>query len=131
MTQLLCHLWGDYILQSDWMANNKTKASVPAFIHALVYSLTFLFLTRSWKALAVIMVTHFFIDRFRLARLIVAAKNTVGQPYRKFLDAPDQYSTATGYPKGLPDWMAVWLLIVADNILHLTINYLSLKYLGT
>jgi hypothetical protein len=129
MTQLLCHLWGEYILQSDWMAQNKTKASVPACIHAVVYSLTLILLTHSWKALTVIVVTHFFIDRFRLARFVVEAKNVLGQPYGEFLAAPNQYSTATGYPKGVPDWMAVWLFIVADNILHLTINYLALRYL--
>jgi hypothetical protein len=68
MTQLLIHLWGDYILQSDWMAQNKTKAYLPAFVHALLYSLGFLLLRPSWKAWLVIAVTHFFIDRYRLAR---------------------------------------------------------------
>ena len=38
----LVHSIGDYVLQSDWMATNKTKNSFAAFIHALVYSLPFL-----------------------------------------------------------------------------------------
>lgn len=36
---------------------------------------------------------------------------------------------ATGYPSETPAFLAVWLMIFADNILHLTINYLALKYL--
>ena len=78
---LLAHLWGDYVLQSDWMANVKTKASVPALAHALTYTLCYsplLFLTSADKglmALGVIGVTHFFIDRFRLARYVCWAKN--------------------------------------------------------
>jgi hypothetical protein len=40
--QLILHLLGDYVTQSDWMARNKTKALLPAFWHAAVYSLPFL-----------------------------------------------------------------------------------------
>jgi hypothetical protein len=35
--QILIHAIGDYILQSDWMANEKTKRWFPAACHALVY----------------------------------------------------------------------------------------------
>jgi len=72
---LLCHLVGDYLLQSDWQAQEKTKSSVPAAAHALSYSLPFLFITRSLPALAFIILTHFLIDRFRLARYVCWAKN--------------------------------------------------------
>ena len=74
MLQLILHLIGDYVTQSDWMAQNKTKAHFPAAAHALVYSLPFL-LIGSWQAFAVICATHFLIDRFRLARFVVYAKN--------------------------------------------------------
>jgi hypothetical protein len=78
MPQLLCHLWGDYILQSQWMAQNKTKSSIAAGVHAVCYSLLFLLLRPSIAAFAVIIVTHFFIDRFRIARYVVWAKNWIG-----------------------------------------------------
>lgn len=39
MTQLLLHLWGDYILQSDWMATNKTRNHWAAAVHAGCYTL--------------------------------------------------------------------------------------------
>lgn len=216
MTQLLAHLFGDYILQSDWMAQNKTKRSWPALAHALLYSLCFVPLlwvaaqhiptatvpvvnscpataattavfTCStvmvntsmgllpvaaakitppavipayfrWLPWLVIFSTHFLIDRFRLARYVVWAKNWMG-PRKKWyrciaggrsywtdsdqeadsLDVdnynvfyrptPPLWACPTGYPPNQPPWLSTWLLIIADNTLHLTINYLALRYL--
>jgi hypothetical protein len=150
MIQILIHLWGDYLTQSDWMAQNKTKAHLPALVHALVYSLPF-FIIGSWKAIAVIAVTHFFIDRYRLARYIVWAKNLLGAcrewPLARrdgkwvveelgpnqigywAITPPFRACEATGYPPTTPPWLAFWLLIIADNTLHLTINYLALRWL--
>lgn len=42
---LLAHLVGDYLIQSDWMANEKTKRWWPAWAHALTYGLPFLLVT--------------------------------------------------------------------------------------
>jgi hypothetical protein len=142
MEQLLLHLFGDYILQSDWMASNKTTSSIPAFVHATVYSLPFLLLTRSPLALFVIWSTHFIIDRFRLAKYVVWVKNGMRPPqwmrdFDVFSEAArkDRFKDswenckATGYPSETPIWLSTWLLILADNTLHLGINYLSIKYL--
>lgn len=132
MGQLLAHLWGDYILQSHWMASNKTKRWWPCLCHCACYTLPFLLLTQSWQALAVIFSTHYFIDRYRLAAYLVWFKNILlGVP--RTMQPVDEYSwedcKATGYPKEVPAWLSVWLLIAADNTLHLTINYLALTYL--
>lgn len=152
MLQLICHLIGDYILQSDWMAQNKTSKNTAALAHCLTYGLPFLFLTFSPLALLVIVGSHFLIDRFRLARYLVYAKNFIaplsattaiktelffdGAAYKEFVDGRrvvNKYKwencKATGYPSETPPFMAVWLLIIADNTLHLFINYLALKYL--
>ena len=74
---LLAHLVGDYILQSEWMAKEKTKRWFPAWAHAVTYGLPFLFVTQSPAALAVIVVTHAIIDHYRLARHVVWVKNFV------------------------------------------------------
>ena len=121
--QLICHAIGDYILQSDWMANEKTKRWLPAIIHALVYSLAFLLFRPSPTAWLAIFVTHALIDRYRLARYVVWAKNWLG-PNRPWSEC-----AGTGYPADRPAWLAVWLLIAADNIIHVAINGLSLRYL--
>ena len=68
MKRLIAHLWGDYIVQSTWMADNKTSRSLPALAHAASYAACFLPLTRRWQPLVVIGGTHFAIDRWRLAK---------------------------------------------------------------
>lgn len=176
--QLIAHAFGDYVLQSDWMANEKTKKSLAALAHVATYFLPFLFLTHSWKALVVIISTHFFIDRFRLARFVCWVKNFMSPPYslgsssytsshkagfRKVGDVidaetpsivTDVYRTVnsfddetvlhreylrwwvpwnkchvTGYPNRKPLWMTVWLMIITDNLMHVLLNALALRYL--
>jgi len=124
MEQLLLHLIGDYVIQTDWMARNKTGNIFIAAIHAGVYSLPFLLLSPSMRALVVIFGTHVIMDRYRLARYVVFAKNKVTDPGLKWEDA-----CKTGYHKDTPPWLAVWLLIIVDNTMHLTINYSALHWL--
>jgi hypothetical protein len=165
LPQLLCHLWGDYIAQSHWMAANKRLRWDAATLHASAY--TCCFLPIAWHqplALAVVLATHLLIDRFGLARYLVWAKNWLGpmtrtetweeaverhrrcgilpQTLTKLqcdeIDADRRTYTSnlpfdrcqpTGNPPGTPDYMAAWLTIIADNTLHLTINFLALRYL--
>src|SRR5262249_23506113 len=122
MIQLILHLIGDYVLQSQWTADNKTKSTWAAFVHATLYSLLFL-LIASPKAFLVIWSTHLLIDRFRLARYVVYAKN--------FLSSPSHWKmwrecSQTGYHKDLPLWLSVWLMIVCDNTIHMALNYLAI-----
>ena len=120
---------GDYVLQSHYMATNKTKSSRVAIYHALTYALPFVFMKPSPWAMVVIVGSHFLIDRYRLARYVVAFKNL-------FLSSPAEYERlsmeidmATGFPKDCPQWLAIWLLIIVDNIIHVLLNGLALKYL--
>jgi hypothetical protein len=134
MLQLILHLIGDYVTQSDWMAQNKTKQFGPAFCHAVVYSLPFLLITNSPAALAVICGTHFLIDRYRLARFVVYAKNVILSPHRpcdrEYIERWRWSNcSGTGYPSDAPPFLAVWLLIAADNTLHLAINYAAIRWL--
>lgn len=125
MIQLILHLIGDYVTQSDWMAQNKTKSTWAAFCHATVYSLPFL-LIASWPAWLVIWSTHLIIDRFRLARYVAFAKNWMSpvSSWHRWEDC-----SGTGYHKDSPPWLSVWLMIAADNTIHLAINYASINYL--
>jgi hypothetical protein len=125
------------------MAQNKTRAWIPALAHSLVYSMPFLLLTAHIPALLCIFGTHLVIDRFRLARYVCFAKNFIA-PWTKItnphfkgltilgrrpeIPAWDACSK-TGYPPDVPDWLAVWLLIIADNTMHLAINYAALRWL--
>lgn len=117
---------GDYLLQSHWMATEKTRRTIVALIHASIYGLPFLLLEPSTLAYAVIVGTHFLIDRWQLARFVVHAKNLLSP-----IDDWDSWKdcSRTGYHKDVPAWLSVWLLIIADNILHVLINGLALRYL--
>ena len=131
------------------MADGKTKRHLPALIHASIYALPF-FMIGSWEAVTMIWATHFLIDRYSLAKYLVWVKNRYLCPYAfmsdeiGFMKAKEQNAEegwmevrklqwinckATGYPQSMPAWLTVWLLIIADNTLHLTINYLALAYL--
>lgn len=123
----IAHLVGDYVIQSDWMAMEKTKRWWPAVAHGLTYALPFLIVTRSPWALLIIAGTHIVIDRFRLARHVCWAKNWLAprgwnRPWRECL--------ATGYTPAKPVGFAVALMIVADNTMHIAINTAALIWLG-
>ncbi len=127
--QILAHMLGDYVTQTDWMANAKTSSFVPAFCHAVVYTLTFgavglLFgLNLSLAACLIIGGTHFLIDRYRLARYVMFTKNWVTNRSLTWAECDK-----TGYPNSAPPWLTVWLLIAGDNTIHLLINALAIHY---
>lgn len=135
--QLVAHAVGDYVLQSDWMANEKTKRSAAALAHVVTYSLPFLLLGASWFAVAAIAASHFAIDRWRLARFVVWLKNGLAPGYimgaggeaRRVWNYPWSLCSGTGYVSTRPPWLATWLLIIADNVMHVLCNGLALRYL--
>ena len=126
MLQLILHLFGDYILQSDWMAATKTKRSIPCFVHCITYTIPFFILTNSAIALLFIFSSHFLLDRFRLVRYLIWFKNELSPwEYRR----PWDECSVTGYPNNKPSWLSVWLMIAADNACHLALNYIAIHYL--
>lgn len=116
--QLVAHAVGDYVIQSHWMATEKTKQHTAAAVHAVTYTMPFLLITQSVVALAVICGSHFLIDRYRLARYVVWLKNGPWLP-----------KTATGYQDDVPPWLSVWLLIAADNVMHVICNAAAILWL--
>lgn len=128
---ILAHLLGDYLLQTNSMAQRKTGSWKWALIHAGMYSLPYavlLFillgsLTWPWVlALLVIGGTHAVIDRYRLAKHVIWALNN-GLPH----DRRDTYGWAeadanAGYTEAHPPWLKTWLMFIVDNTIHLTIN---------
>ena len=107
------------------MATKKTSSSLAAVIHAFCYTLPFLFLTQNFVSLGLIFGSHFLIDRYRLAKYLVYAKNFVS-PRSEWLSWAD--CKATGYSSEKPAFMSIWLLIIADNILHILCNGLALSF---
>jgi hypothetical protein len=116
---VLAHLTGDYLIQSDWMAIEKTKRWWPAIVHGVTYTAPYALVTQSLPALLVIGLTHIVIDRYRLARYVVFVKNFLA-PVKSW--PVWRECRTTGYPSDRPEWLTVWLMIVADNTIHLLIN---------
>lgn len=112
MEQLLCHFIGDYWLQNDWMALNKKKNFFIALFHSVIYTLPFIIITRNILSLLIICVTHAIIDGTNIINKLNQIKN---------LD----FKNDDGYGNR-PLFIRVWLIIIQDNIFHLTINYFAL-----
>lgn len=124
---LLAHLVGDYIIQSHWMATQKTSRWWPAIVHGVTYTIPYLFVTQSPMALLVIAGTHIVIDRYRLARHLMWFKNQLGP--KEFRPSWVEAKINGGYAASTPAWMAVWLMIIADNTVHLIINTVAVIWL--
>lgn len=133
------------------MALNKSKKTIPCLVHVLLYTSVFLFITTSWKALVIIGVIHFILDRFPIIiRRMIWFKNHLNP---NFTYPPFVYCDSTGYyddsiyntksshgkdielcPRpsswGKPRhfFITIWLYIITDNFLHLLTNYLAIKY---
>ncbi len=98
MPELLCHLLGDYCLQNQWMADNKTMLPFVLWFKPTILAVSIMF------------GTHLLIDRFRLAKYWVSF-----------------YKIGTGesVPAFLSVWL---LIIVDNTfhllINHFALNYL-------
>lgn len=101
MNWLMGHLIGDYLLQNDWMALNKKKATWPCFVHCVIWSMT-VALCAHWPpwTLPILFVTHFAQDR---TDVVVWLMNHKGQ--KQFAQPP----------------MAPWSIVVIDNVMHMTV----------
>jgi len=146
MSQLIAHLIGDYCIQNHWMANNKTKAWVPAIVHALLYSIPFLFLVSNAQQWVLIVTTHLLIDRFRLATYWVEfwGVGTEGSLTKYIMHKRGYTRTANSDKESMwisgdearprtpdaPPFLKVWLLIIVDNTWHLAINYAVLTWMA-
>lgn len=111
MIQLILHLIGDYLIQSDWMAQNKKAAGIngliACFTHCMTYSLPFLFIA-DVNQVSFIFITHFLIDRWYFIKWFI--NNTGKKDFGKPPFAP-------------------WSIFFIDNTFHLICNYIAINYL--
>lgn len=134
MILLLCHLIGDYVLQSHVMATRKTSSWWWALIHAAFYSIPFaalLWMTAALVpalvALLVIGGTHAYIDRYAIAAKWCRWYG-VGHPGIWWRPYSVGEMRAEFAPP--PPFLGVWLTIIVDNTMHLAINAAAV-YLAT
>lgn len=153
--QLFAHLVGDYLLQNSWMAARKTQSSAVALTHALVYILPFLLITRAPIALAIMVASHFLIDRYRLARYVIWARDHLAPKWTYIFDLEQRDTLTadgmkklphtfrkpvrclpwancknTGFDGSIDKTLTTWLLIIIDNVIHVGINALAIYLFG-
>lgn len=117
MRRLIAHLVGDYVVQSDYLAQAKTRRTAEgvkaAAAHAALYTACFLPLTRHPARLAVVGATHGLLDHYRPLPRLISAKDRLLSPH--------------GWPATRPHEVPSWLHILVDNTVHLIINELALS----
>lgn len=115
ITGFILHFVGDYLLQNDWMAQQKTKDWFACTVHCVLYTLPFTFIL--WKSpwICLIFITHYFIDRYRLAQYWIRFVNWKWD------------GNNFGYSDEKPQWMSVWLLIIVDNTFHIIFNSIAIR----
>ena len=99
MHWIYAHLIGDYILQNDWMAQNKKSFTLPCLIHVTFYMLPFLLCNFSWWQMLLIAAQHYILDRTTFVGWFCKMKGS-------------------GQFVSQDSILFPWSWIVMDNILH-------------
>jgi preprotein translocase subunit SecY len=131
MKILLGHLIGDYLLQNNWMALNKSKHKglgwFTCFVHCLLYTFAVCLTTWNFTILwiALVFLSHFLIDKFGIAEFYLKTIN--GRSIEKFMNNKENetYTPQVGLRAGL----VILVYVVCDNTMHLTIMFYGQKLL--
>lgn len=65
ITLILCHLVGDYVLQSDYIANTKGENWYHLFVHSALYCVPFILVFGFSSNIFVLFLMHMFIDAMK------------------------------------------------------------------
>jgi len=105
----LGHLVGDYLLQNDWMAQNKKNKTLVCLVHCAIWSGSVIFFTGwGWIPFVLLFLMHFIQDRTDIVPL--------------WMRWAGQEKFATGA-------LAPWSVILTDNIFHLLQIWLVWKFI--
>jgi hypothetical protein len=136
---LLGHLVGDYLLQNQWMALNKSSNTlngwVAAIIHCLLYTLAVcLFMWNfDWYWIITVFFSHFIIDKFKLVEYYLIIIK--GRSLRKYINKdylPPHYFIMIPNKKYnnydiLEGGFTAFVYAVADNTMHLILMWDAYK----
>lgn len=105
---IIGHLVGDYLLQTDWMAQNKKLKSLPCLVHCLVWaSCVYFFSGFGFAAILFLFLCHFIQDRTQIVKWWMS----IASP--GFMQPP----------------LAPWSMIVVDNVWHIVQIWFAWKFL--
>ena len=121
---LLGHLAGDYLLQTDWMAKNKSGNDLAgwlaAFIHCILYTFAVCLFMSNFQLIwiAVVFCSHFFIDKFAF-----------GKWYLKNIKGMEMDDYRREYHGELHAGFTAVVYTVTDNTMHLILMWSAYKLL--
>ena len=135
---LLGHLVGDYLLQNEWMAMNKSKNTwigwLSATIHCILYTLAVCLFMQNFDPIwfVVVFLSHFPIDKFSLAeKYMHYIKGKGMKDYvlkDKWMDdltyAPKPQFNLNRYDM-LEGGFTSIVYTITDNTIHLVLMYVS------
>lgn len=139
---LLGHLLGDYLLQNEWMAMNKSKNTwigwLSAFIHCILYTFAVCLFMENFQPIwiAVVFLSHFPIDKFALAEKYMHYIKGKGMKDYVLKDLRDTETQGLIYaprpPKHelnrydmLEGGFTSIVYTITDNSIHLIIMYIA------
>jgi hypothetical protein len=131
---LLGHLCGDYLLQNEYLAINKSKNTwigwLTAFIHCIFYTLAVCLFMWNFQLIWIIAVfcSHFFIDKFGLAEKYM--KYVKRSSLRDYINEADSNRYDKDNSVGqdmLTGGFRAFVYAVTDNTMHLILMYLAYK----
>lgn len=132
MELLLGHLVGDYLLQNNWMAMNKSGSTFKCLIHCLIYTVAVCLICwiPDWRWFVIVFLSHYFIDRYSLADKWL--KLIKGRSLTEFLNADNSSKQLTSDFFNhiiLRGGFTSLVYCVADNTMHLLIMYYGMKFI--
>ena len=131
---LLGHLVGDYLLQNQWMALNKSKNTwigwLSATVHCLLYTLAVCLFMWNFQFIWIIAVffSHFFIDKFGLGEVYMIYIKRCGlQDYIYDVNRNSYYQDNNTGQDMLTGGFRAFVYAVTDNTMHLVLMFLAYK----
>lgn len=125
----LGHLVGDYLLQNDWMALNKSKKGwigwLSASTHCIIYTLSVCLIMWNfdWMWMVAVFLSHFPIDRFSLGEFYL--NNVKGLSLKKFANESGEINRIDLIRGGF----VTIVYTLTDNTMHLLLMWGAYKIL--
>ena len=132
-TLFLGHLAGDYLLQNEWMAMNKSKNTlngwIAAMVHCILYTLAVCLFMWNFDLIwmVVVFLSHFPIDKFGLAEKYMILK---GSGLRNYINSANRNKHYTDNNTGqdmLTGGFRAVVYAVTDNAMHLILMWGAYK----
>lgn len=127
---LIGHLIGDYLFQSNWMAQRKGSNLLPCIVHCLIYTFGVCLVMWQWSLLwmSIVFASHFPIDRFSLADkwLKLIKGRSVVEYYlhgHENIPVTDPYGNYGRLRAGF----TTLVYAVADNVMHLILMLIGYR----